>query len=227
MAITIIGTSHIAKESVEEIKNAIENKKPDIVAVELDVQRASGLLRHQKTSVSMKDIVKIGVKGFVFVKVGQFVQGKLGQLVGSDPGSEMRTAILEAKKRQLIVAFIDQPIQKTLQEFSISLSWKERFQFAGDIVKGIFSGKKQLQELGLDKVDLKKVPSTELVEKMMKKLKDDYPNVYKTLVDDRNRYMVKQLVKLTKSYPEKNILAVVGAGHKKGMEELLLRVEIV
>src|SRR3989344_74424 len=146
MTISIIGTSHIARESVEEIKQYSESKKPEIVAVELDAQRAEGLLRHQKTSVSIKDITKIGVKGFVFVKVGQFVQGKLGQLVGSDPGSEMRTAILEAKKRQLIVAFIDQPIQKTLQAFSKSLSWKERIQFAGDIVKGIFSGKKQLQE---------------------------------------------------------------------------------
>jgi pheromone shutdown protein TraB len=50
--------------------------------------------------------------------------------------------------------------------------------------------------------------------------------VYKTLVSDRNKYMVKQLVKLMRAHPGKRILCVVGAGHKKGMEELLLRVEV-
>ena len=35
----IIGTSHIAKESVEEVKDTILKEKPDIIALELDRKR--------------------------------------------------------------------------------------------------------------------------------------------------------------------------------------------
>ena len=39
--------------------------------------------------------------------------------------------------------------------------------------------------------------------------------------------MAKQLIKLLKNNPDKKILAIVGAGHKKGMEKLLLKVDVV
>ena len=62
---------------------------------------------------------------------------------------------------------------------------------------------------------------------MMKTLRKRYPTVYKVLVEDRNKYMVKKLVALMRQYPEKKILAIVGAGHKEGMEKLLLKVDVV
>ena len=97
----------------------------------------------------------------------------------------------------------------------------------GDIFKGIFQGKKQLKQLGVDQLDLKRVPTNELIEKMMGQLKGRYPSVYKSLVEDRNKYMVKKLVGIMRLHPEKKILVVVGAGHKKGMQELLLKVDVV
>ncbi len=227
MNLTIIGTSHIAKQSVNEIKQAIEDTKPEIVAVELDLQRAIALMQKQKSRVSIVDILKIGVKGYIFVKIGQIVQQKLGKMVGVSPGSEMKKALQLAKKYDLEVAFIDQPIQITLKKFSKTLTWREKFRFLGDLVKGLLFPKRQAKELGLDKFDLTKVPKDEVIEKMMDQTKDRYPSVYKTLVDDRNKYMVRSLVKLMRKHPEKKILAVVGAGHKKGMEELLLKVEVV
>jgi pheromone shutdown protein TraB len=46
--ITIIGTSHIARQSVEEVRNAIIETKPDIVAIELDYARYRALLSGKK-----------------------------------------------------------------------------------------------------------------------------------------------------------------------------------
>ncbi|MFH1276398.1 MAG: TraB/GumN family protein [Candidatus Woesearchaeota archaeon] len=224
----IIGTSHISKDSIEEIKTAIESKKPDIIAVELDRERATALFSEEaKTKMSFSEIFKIGLKGYLFAKVGQVVQRKLGQYVGSAPGSEMKTAIEEAKKRNLKVALIDQPIRITLKNFSKELTWKEKFHFIGDIFKGILFRKKQMKELGIENLDLNKVPGKELIKKMMGKLKKDYPNIYKTLVEDRNKYMVKKLVKLMRDNPEQKIVVVVGAGHQEGMEELLLKVDVI
>jgi len=225
--IKIIGTSHIAKESVQEIKKAIAEEKPDIVAVELDTQRAIAIMQEQKNKISISAAFQIGVKGYLFAKIGQIVQQKLGKSVGISPGTEMKTALQEAKKNKLQIALIDQPINITLKKFSKNLTWKEKFRFLGDLIKGIFQPKKQVTEMGLENFDLSKVPEKELIEKMMKQLQKRYPNIYKTLVGDRNKYMVKQLVKILRKEPEKNILVIVGAGHKEGMEELLLKVDIL
>lgn len=84
-----------------------------------------------------------------------------------------------------------------------------------------------MKKLGFTQFDLRKVPSKELIEKMMGHFQERYPSVYKALVEERNKYMIRQLVRLMKEYPEKKILAVVGAGHEKGMRELLLKVDVV
>ena len=169
-------------------------------------------------------ILQIGVKGFVFAKLGQIVQQKLGKSVGIVPGSDMKTALLLAKKKKLQAALIDQPIQITLKRFSKGLSWRERGRFIADIFKGIFFRKQQMKQMGLDGLDLEKVPTDTVIEKMMGHLKKRYPNIYRTLVHERNQYMVRQLVKLMREHPDQKILCVVGAGHKEGMEKLLLKV---
>ncbi len=58
-------------------------------------------------------------------------------------------------------------------------------------------------------------------------LKKRYPSIHKALITDRNKYMVKKLVKLIRAHPDKKILAVVGAGHEEGMLSLLNKVDIV
>ena len=227
MRYTILGTSHIAKQSIQEITTAIKNQKPGLVAVELDAPRAQALMQDAKGRISISDIRQIGIKGFIFAKLGQIIQQKLGKMVGISPGSEMKTALELAAKNNIPLALIDQPIRVTLQNFSKALTWREKGRFATDVVKGLLFPKKQIAELGLDQFDLHKVPDQKVIEHMMGQLKKRYPSIYKTLVEDRNRYMVKKLVHLLREKPEKNMLVIVGAGHKSGMEEILLKVNIV
>ena len=225
--VKIIGTSHIAAQSIAEIKKYIFEEKPEIVAVELDVQRAATLFEETKRKVSLADAFKVGFKGYLFARVGQYIQQKLGKMVGVAPGSEMKTALELARKHNLEVAFIDQPIQITLRNFSRELTWKEKWRFAADMVKGLLFPKRQLRELGLQEFDLKKVPAGEVIEKMMGQLRKRYPNVYKTLVEDRNKYMVRKIIQLRKENSLKKILVVVGAGHQRGMEEILRKVDVI
>jgi pheromone shutdown protein TraB len=218
--VEIIGTSHIAKESVKEIKDKVSSGNYDIIALELDVQRAHSLLQKEKSKVSLSDILRIGIKGYIFVKLGQYAQQKLGKSVGVMPGDEMKAGLLEAQRMKLQIALVDQPIQITLKRLS-------KGRFLGDIFKGLFRPKKQLEEMGFEQLDLSKVPSDKLILKMMGHLQNRYPSVYKTLVAERNTYMVKQLVRLMRKYPDKKILCVVGAGHKEGMQKSLLKVDVV
>ncbi len=46
--IILVGTAHISKESVEEVKEAIEEYKPDIVAVELCKRRYESITKKDK-----------------------------------------------------------------------------------------------------------------------------------------------------------------------------------
>ena len=223
----IIGTSHIAKQSIEEIKKSIEEFQPDTVAVELDLQRAAALMQKQKTKTSFSDIVKIGVKGYVFVKIGQYIQQKLGKVVGVIPGAEMKTALEIANSKKLQVALIDQPISVTLKNFSKELTWREKGRFALELARGLLFPKKQIKRYGLEDFDLRKVPEQQVIAKIIGQMKKQYPSIYKTIIADRDKYMVKQLVKLLRENPDKKILAVVGAGHKEGMERLLLNVDVV
>ena len=227
MPIHLLGTSHIARQSIREIQRYIEEEKPEIIAVELDVQRAAALFEKNPRKMSWSDAFQVGFRGFLFAKIGQYLQQKLGKIVGVAPGSEMKVALELARKRQLQIAFIDQPLRTTLQNFSRQLTWKEKLRFVADIVVGLLFPQWQLQKSGLAGFHLRKVPEQELITTMMVELKQRYPNVYKTLVEDRNKYMVHQLIKLVRAHPRKKILAVVGAGHQEGMKQLLAKVEVM
>ena len=228
MQLHIIGTSHIAKESVDEIKNAFEHFNPDIVAIELDTQRAHILLNPQQKpkKLNPRAIFTYGVTGYLFALLGQSAQQKLGKAVGVDAGDDMKTALILASKNHKDIALIDQPINITLQNISKGFRWKEKGRFVADITKGLIRPKKQAELMGID-FDLKKVPEVELIEKMMTYLEKRYPSLHKAIIDDRNRYMVKKIITLIRKNPEQKILVIVGAGHLKGMKELLHKVEII
>ena len=212
--LTIIGTSHIAKQSVNEIKKAFDKLKPDIVAVELDKQRFYGLLHDAKPSRSILNIKRFGLKGYLFALIGGFIQDKLGKLVGVEPGSDMLTAVREAQKQNAKIALIDQNIEITMKKFSKRFSAKEKWRLFVDIVKAPFSKEKI-------KIDLSKVPSSQMINMLMGKLKDRYPNVYYTLVQERNEIMATNLAHILKNNPKDKVLAVIGAGHESVILELV------
>ena len=50
MSIAIIGSSHIAKQSVKEISEAIYNSQPEIIAIELDQGRALAFMHNPQNN---------------------------------------------------------------------------------------------------------------------------------------------------------------------------------
>lgn len=219
--LNIIGTSHIAKQSVDSVKNTILKEKPDIIALELDKNRLYGLMHNQKRKISITDISKIGFKGFLFSWIGSIIQKKLGDYVGVTPGSEIKTAIRLAKKQKARIALIDQNIEITLKRFSKALTWKEKWNLLVDIFKGVVLRKNELEDLNIEKFDLTKVPSQEVIRKLINKMRERYPNICRVLIDERNKIMARNLSYLMNEHPEKNILAVVGAGHEEEIVELI------
>lgn len=211
--LTIIGTSHIAKQSINQVEEAIESQKPEIVGVELDQQRLYALLHKGKRSINLKDVFRVGLKGFIFSLIGAWAEKKLGKMVGIKPGAEMLTAVKLAKKHKIQLALIDQNIEITLKRLSQEITWKEKFNFLADIVKAVIFRKKEVD------FDLTKVPGEKIIKKLITKLKKRYPSIYKVLIKERNKIIAKNLFHLIQS--NKKTLAIIGAGHEKEVIELI------
>lgn len=209
----IIGTSHIARQSINEINKKFTEFLPDIVCVELDSKRLHGLMTDAKPNYSLSGIKKYGLQGYVFAVIAGLLQKKLGNIVGIKPGSDMLTAVNLAKNNNKQIILIDQDIEITLRRFSKEFTFKEKIRIIWDILRSPFSKKMRL--------NLNEVPKEKIIEEMMLQLKERYPSLYNVLIHERNIVMAKNLVKIIEKNPEKKILAVIGAGHEKEMLELI------
>ena len=212
--LTIIGTSHISKHSVEEVKEHILTKNPEIIAIELDRLRAHALLSKKK-KIKLTDIKKIGMTGIIFSLIGGYIEKKLGKLVKTKPGSEMLMAIRLAKKEKIPILLMDQDIRITLKKISKRMPLREKLRFLNDL---IFSNQNKKE---LEKIDISKVPTEKLIEEITKGFKKRYPILYTILITERNEIMAKNLNNLMTNNKDKKILAIMGAGHKKEIEKIL------
>ncbi len=219
--LTLVGTSHISEQSVQEVTKAIEVIHPEIVAVELDQTRFVALMEKKKRKVGFSSILKIGVKGYLFALIGAYIQKKLGKIVKMEPGSEMKVAIDLARARNLKIALVDQPIEITLRRFSQEFTWKEKFRVVGDLIRGLLFKKREMKKYGLMGFDLTKVPEEKLIKKLILQMKKRYPNIHKVLVKERNEVLAKNLSNLMFKEPESKIVAVVGAGHESEIIRLI------
>ncbi|MBD3361742.1 hypothetical protein GF358_03040 [Candidatus Woesearchaeota archaeon] len=211
----LIGTSHIASESLDEVKKVILSEEPDIVALELDEKRLAALIsKKRRSKLKWADIKRIGIKGYLFSLIGAYVEKKLGSKVGVSPGSEMLSAFKVARKIKARVALIDQDIEVTLRKFSDALTWREKWNFFVDLFKALIFRKPVID------FDLSTVPSAKVINKLMKQVKKRYPNIYKVLVVDRNKVMARNLADIRLQFSDAKIVAVVGAGHEEAIMKL-------
>jgi pheromone shutdown protein TraB len=102
-----------------------------------------------------------------------------------------------------------------LKRFSQELSWKEKWNFFVDILKGLVFRK---TDIGFD---LSTVPTQATISKLIKQVKKRYPNIYKVLITERNEVMASNIAHLFLRYPDKKIVAIVGAGHEKDIMKLV------
>lgn len=207
----LIGTSHIATQSIKKVRKAIEEDQPAVVAIELDPKRMQSLLQPAAKGPRFKGIRQVGFKGWLFALIGSWISRKLGARVGVMPGSDMLEAYKIAKKHKIPVYLVDRDIEVTLRRFSKQFTWKEKWRILIDILKSFFQSKK--------KINLAEVPAEEIIEQMLGQVKERYPTIYKVIVEERNHHMARNLVRLMKKH--ESVIAVVGAGHLKELKRLV------
>lgn len=214
--IILIGTAHISQDSVEEVKDAIEQYKPDIVAVELCKKRHEALTQKDKwENTPITSLLKSNKAYLVLAQTFlSSIQRRLGKEYGVEPGSEMIAALNEAKKRNIEIALIDRDIAITLKRAWRKMGIREKCRLSWEFMKALVGyDDEELKEL-----DLKELMKQDVISSLMKEFGEIAPSVSNVLIHERDQYIAKKI--LDESHKGK-IVAVVGAGHLKGIEKHL------
>lgn len=211
-SLEIIGTAHVSEKSIEKVRNTILEKNPDVVAVELDINRYNNLLNEKqgenpKQEFEIKKILK-GDNLTLFLVSGflSYMQRKIGDDVGVKPGSEMMAAVEAANEVGAKVALIDRDISITLNRALNKMSLIEKMKFVYGLIASFFTDDEDLE-------DIDSITEGDALKEVMGYFKEMSPKAYDVLVNERDEYMARMLLDI----PEENVVAVVGAGHKEGI----------
>jgi pheromone shutdown-related protein TraB len=210
----IVGTAHVSQKSIEDVERVIEVEKPDAVAVELCPRRFKALFEGIRDEVSVTDVIK---SGNVFLLLFQFIlayfQRKVGEEYGIKPGAEMIAAIEKAREVGADIILIDRDIGITFTRFWQKLTFFEKIKFLFHL-KSTFSG---------EEIEIDEMLEEDVLDLLMKEFRDISPNAARVLIDERDLYMAANLVNAMARYNK--VVAVVGAGHRKGIEKAIQRLK--
>ena len=225
-SLEIVGTAHISEKSVDSVRETIYEKRPEIVAIELDfgryqrlIEESNGIVREEK--MDLKSILKSS--NLIVTLVTAFLanaQKRMGEDVGVKPGSDMLEAAKIAKEVNADVALIDRNIQITLKRTINGMSLKEKLTFLWELVASYLFDNNEEESI---EDEIEKLKQDDTITEVMNYFKEASPGGHNALVHERDAYMAYNL----KSLEDNNVVAVVGAGHKQGILNFLEKPETI
>ena len=195
-SLMIIGTAHVIDLS-SPLEGYIRDFEPTTVALELDRERWFALQTNAKSTNAP-----------FFLKILSNIQKYLGDYFGSSPGSEMLVAGKVANSLGAEIKLIDKAIIPTIIGAWKNMPWIELWRM---MKEGIFSF------IGRGDNNFGNSMASGDFTKELNEFSEHYPVTKFHLIDSRDTYMCKNLVKLFRHNPNGRIVAVVGEGHVDGM----------
>ena len=213
----LVGTAHVSKQSIEEVREVILRESPDRVCIEIDESRYNSLVKKQHwQNLNIGQVLR-EKKGFLLLAnlVLSSFQRRLGLEIGVSPGQEMLTAVQVCQDQGIAFSFCDRDIQVTLRRaWSRSSFWGKNKMLAA-MLSSIFTREK------LDAEEIERLKSRSTFQNMMEELASFLPSVKEVLIDERDRYLATRLYNAEGG----KIVAVIGAGHVGGIVRNLKALE--
>ncbi|WP_135822475.1 TraB/GumN family protein [Halostella litorea] len=215
--VTVVGTAHVSADSVEEVERTVETERPDVVAVELDEGRYQQM-KGEGTGqdIEARDLLR-GNTVFQFLAYWMlsYVQTRLGDRFDIEPGADMKAAIDTAEDLGLGVALVDRDIQVTIQRFWARMTFVEKLKMVGSLFLGLFGfGSEPEEEFSMDDIT-----DADVVTAMIEEFRRFSPGGAEALIDERDAFIAHRLIGLREQ--GYHVVAVVGAGHREGIERYL------
>lgn len=207
--ITLVGTAHVSPESVDEVKEVIDDESPDRVFVELDENRLQSL--KEESGWRDTDLLKVIKNGEInllaFTLFLSIYQRKIGEEYGIKPGTELLEAVNYSEEKQIDYELVDRDINETMNDLRNRLSLWKKSAILGSLM--VFGED--------DETDVEELKQQDMIEALVNEMGDEFPEIKEILLDKRNSYMAE---KILASDFDKGV-AVVGAAHMEGLAEEL------
>lgn len=216
---TLLGTAHVSRTSALTVKQMIAGGRFDSVAIELDPGRLAAITdadAHAKTD--LMEVLRSGRAGVLAVNLalGAFQQ-RLADQFGIEPGAEMRAAVSGAREAGLPLLLIDRDIGVTLRRLYASVGWWQRMVLLSGLLASTFTSEK------IDEEEIEKLKEGDILEATFAEFAERSEHLYRPLISERDEYMAIKLQQHAKTVqPGHEVLAIVGAGHLKGIRSTLL-----
>jgi pheromone shutdown-related protein TraB len=207
--VMLVGTAHISRESVDLVKQVIEQEQPDCVCLELDDKRYHALTHKQQwQALDLKTIIKNKQLSTLLISLLMAsYQKRLGGQLGVSPGAELLMAAQTAKELQIPVSLCDRDVRITLRRAWKSTSFLKKGYLLASLLTNLFDNTTISEE------KLNNLKQKDVISDLIAEMGEALPDLKRVLIDERDTFLVEKI----KSSPGKRVVAVVGAGHIAGM----------
>jgi pheromone shutdown-related protein TraB len=214
----LVGTAHVSRGSIDEVRNIIREEKPGMVCVELDQGRYNSITQNDAwEKLNLGKVFKEG-KGFLLIAnlVLAGFQRRLGNELGVKPGEEMKTAVETAAELGISYSLCDREVHTTLSRAWAGCGLWSKSKLLASLLASAFTTEK------LSEQEIENLKNRSELDGMMSELAGYLPGVKAVLIDERDRYLAS---KIWASVPpdaaretNQKIVAVIGAGHLQGIK---------
>ena len=207
----ILGTAHVSSESVELVRNQIEEWGPDLVAVELCPSRMAALTEPESLeSEDLLKIIKEGRSAMILLQSALAAQQRrMGISSGEKPGAELLAAVNAAEESDIPVEMIDRDVVITLRRAWKKMGMVEKWRILNAIL-----WEEDDEEVSIDEI----LGDSDLLSSMMEEAREVAPRAGEVLIDERDSFLAGRIQQIR---GKGKVLAVIGAGHLSGVVQNL------
>lgn len=207
----LIGTAHVSKQSAEQVKQVIEEERPDSVCVELDEQRYRSIKEgDQWKNTDIFQVIKDRKATLLLMNLAiSSFQRRMAKQFGIKAGQEMIQGIESADEMGAELVLADRNIQITFSRIWSNIGFFGKMKLLTSIIYSIFSNESISEE------ELEKMKSQDMLDGMLQDMTEHFPALKKPLIDERDQYLAQKI----KEAPGDKVVAVLGAAHVPGIKE--------
>ena len=211
--IRLLGTAHVSRASAEAVHQEIAQGDWDIVAIELCDSRFKAFENPEALQkLDLFEVIRSGRASMVtaMLAMGAFQQ-RIADQFGIEPGAEMRVAIEQSRRKECALELIDREIGTTLKRIYRNVPWWRRFYLFSGLITSVIVHEDVAEE------DIENLKNGDLLETTFAQFAETAAEIYTPLITERDHYMAARLRQISRGQAGR-VLAVVGAGHLKGLE---------
>ncbi len=215
--ITLLGTAHISRASADKVEELLDSGKYDAVAVELCPSRHNAIINPDALAkMDLFEVLRSKKATMVAANLalGAYQQ-RMADELGIEPGAEMKMAVAKAQQHHLPVLLIDREISVTLKRVYRNVGWWKRINLLSGLMASLMTRQKVTED------EIERLKEGDMLESAFSQFAEQAREIYGPLIDERDRYMTARLRQEVVDDHPRHILAVIGAGHLKGMQGYL------